>query len=84
MARRGLPGVREEVVFVLLRQGVRQCGSYEWEQIAPSIEESLTGPECTAIENFLAWLVKDGPGKFGHNIPEVWHQWRTATANRGK
>ncbi len=60
------------LLSTLLLRGVRQCGSYEPEEVLSYIEESLNNLELMECEAFLTW-VSQNKKTFGHgNIEALW------------
>jgi len=59
-----------------LHQAVKHACSYDSAEVLGPIEESLTFAQYNEYEAFLKWLVTDGPGNFGWNLPEIWQQWK--------
>ena len=61
----------KEPLPTLLRMTVKECGSYDPDEVMPRIEEQLTGDQYEIVDKFLTW-VRDNNLGFGRNIQEVY------------
>ena len=61
----------------LLRMAVKQCGSFEFDEVIAPIEEQLTMAEIEDARAFLDWVVKNEK-TFGWNISEVYAEFKGA------
>lgn len=62
--------INKELLFVLLRRGVKTLGMHDPDEVLNYIEEDMTPDEYNAAKAFLKWLVENNK-TFGHNIPQV-------------
>ena len=65
-----------ERLEILLRQAVKQTGSFDPDEALPVVEEMMTLEECRHAEGFLNWCGKN-KRTFGHNIGEVWAEYQS-------
>jgi hypothetical protein len=59
----------------LLLMGVSRAGSYNPDDVLPSVEEMMTGPEVVAAEGFLSWLFTNGLTAGHGNIDSRWAEY---------
>jgi hypothetical protein len=66
-----------DLLATLLLQAVGHSGSFNPDKTLFYIEESLTLEEYKTAEAFLNWCVTNNR-TFGHNIRQVYQEYRTA------